>query len=171
MAWSMADIVGCRRLPAAVASPAVMAVRKRRIIVRTRVRLARLTSARSRDCAARFKTDFFFFLTLVACPWAIYCSFCVSLKLLTLNEAKSFVKRGESSFRGTSAAAAAETAARSRRGCEHLRVPPPESAERARRTAPAHKFAAPDYHRGNAGRGAARSDVAGRGDGIKRAAL
>src|SRR6266436_5978736 len=85
-------MVGCRRLPAAVASPAVMAVRRRRIRVRTRVRFARLTSARSRDCAARFKTDFFFFLTLVACPWAIYCSFCVSLKLLTLNEAHAFVK-------------------------------------------------------------------------------
>src|SRR5882672_7934419 len=84
-------MVGCRRLPAAVASPAVMAVRRRRIRVRTRVRFARLTSARSRDCAARFKTDFFFFLTLVACPWAIYCSFCVSLKLLTLNEAWGFV--------------------------------------------------------------------------------
>src|SRR6266849_5024438 len=95
MAWSMADIVGCRRLPAAVASPAVMAVRSLRIIVRTRVRLARLTSARRRDCAARFKTDFFFFLTLVACPWAIYCSLCMSLKLLTLNEAHAFVKRGE----------------------------------------------------------------------------
>src|SRR5260370_30240869 len=95
MAWSMADIVGWRRLPAAVASPAVMAVRSRRIIVRTRVRLARLTSARSRDCAARFKTDFFFFLTLVACPCAIYCSLCVSLKLLTLNEADGFVKRAE----------------------------------------------------------------------------
>src|SRR5712692_8179018 len=74
-----------------------MAVRKRRIIVRTRVRFARLTSARSRDCAARFKTDFFFFLTLVTCPWAIYFSFCVSLKLLTLNEAHGFVKRGERS--------------------------------------------------------------------------
>src|SRR6266478_579695 len=97
MAWSIADIVGCRRLPAAVASPAVMAVRRRRIRVRTRVRFARLTSARSRDCAARFKTDFFFFLTLVACPWAIYCSFCVSLKLLTLNEAHGFVKRAERS--------------------------------------------------------------------------
>src|SRR5258708_2804709 len=84
-------MVGCRRLPAAVASPAVMAVRRRRIRVRTRVRFARLTSARSRDCAARFKTDFFFFLTLVACPWAIYRSFCVSLKLLTLNEAWGFV--------------------------------------------------------------------------------
>ena len=46
MARSMADIVGCSRLPAAVASPAVMAVRKRRIRVRTRVRFARLTSAR-----------------------------------------------------------------------------------------------------------------------------
>src|SRR6267378_6451578 len=88
-------MVGCRRLPAAVASPAVMAVRRRRIRVRTRVRFARLTSARSRDCAARFKTDFFFFLTLVACPWAIYCSFCVSLKLLTLNEAWGFVKRAQ----------------------------------------------------------------------------
>src|SRR6266478_5788812 len=88
-------MVGCRRLPAAVASPAVMAVRRRRIRVRTRVRFARLTSARSRDCAARFKTDFFFFLTLVACPWAIYCSFCVSLKLLTLNEAYGFVKQAE----------------------------------------------------------------------------
>src|SRR5260370_6298374 len=72
-----------------------MAVRKRRIIVRTRVRLARFTSARWRDCAARFKTDFFFFLTLVACPWAIYCSFCVSLKLLTLNEVSGFVKQAE----------------------------------------------------------------------------
>src|SRR3989442_9017373 len=88
-------MVGCRRLPAAVASPAVMAVRRRRIMVRTRVRLARLTSARWRDCAARFKTDFFFFLTLVACPWAIYCSFCVSLKLLTLNEAHAFVKQAQ----------------------------------------------------------------------------
>src|SRR5216684_1208134 len=77
-----------------------MAVRRRRIIVRTRVRLARLTSARSRDCAARFKTDFFFFLTLVACPWAIYCSLCVSLKLLTLNEAHGFVKRAERSVGG-----------------------------------------------------------------------
>src|SRR5467141_4703887 len=104
-------MVGCRRLPAAVASPAVMAVRRRRIRVRTRVRFARLTSARSRDCAARFKTDFFFFLTLVACPWAIYCSFCVPLKLLTLNEATGFVKRGERSFRRANAAAAAETVA------------------------------------------------------------
>src|SRR6267154_5542994 len=93
MAWSIADMVGCRRLPAAVASPAVRAVRRRRIMVRTRVRLARLTSARWRDCAARFKTDFFFFLTLVACPCAIYCSFYASLKLLTLNEAHGFVKR------------------------------------------------------------------------------
>src|SRR5882724_210193 len=98
MAWSIADIVGCRRLPAAVASPASMAVRKRRIIVRTRVRLARFTSARWRDCAARFKTDFFFFLTLVACPCAIYYSFWVSLKLLTLNEAHGFVKRVERSM-------------------------------------------------------------------------
>src|SRR6266852_9374676 len=88
-------MVGCRRLPAAVESPVVMAVRRRLISVRTRVRLAGLTSARWRDCAARFKTDFFFFLTLVACPWAIYCSFCVSLKLLTLNEAHGFVKRAE----------------------------------------------------------------------------
>src|SRR5260370_24748743 len=95
MAWSMADIVGWRRLPAAVAWLAVRAVRRRRIMVRTRVRLARLTSARWRDCAARFKTDFFFFLTLVACPCAIYCSFYVSLKLLTLNEAHGFVKRAE----------------------------------------------------------------------------
>src|SRR5882762_11089072 len=106
-----------------------MAVRRRRIRVRTRVRLARFTSARSRDCAARFKTDFFFFLTLVACPWAIYCSFCVPLKLLTLNEAHGFVKRGERSFRRASAAAAAETAARS--GCERLRVRASESAEQA----------------------------------------
>src|SRR5258708_35334028 len=90
-------MVGCRRLPAAVASPAVMAVRRRRIRVRTRVRLARFTSARSRDCAARFKTDFFFFLTLVACPWAIYCSLCVALKLLTLNDAHAFVKRAQRS--------------------------------------------------------------------------
>src|SRR5260370_38614228 len=95
MAWSIADIVGCSRVPAAVASPAVIAVRRRRIMVRTRVRLARLTSARSRDCAARFKTDFFFFLTLVACPYAIYCSFFKSLKLLTLNEGPVFVKRAE----------------------------------------------------------------------------
>src|SRR5256714_4981221 len=76
-----------------------MAVRRRRISVRTRVRLARFTSARWRDCAARFKTDFFFFLTLVACPWAIYCSLCVSFKLLTLNEAHGFVKRAERSVR------------------------------------------------------------------------
>src|SRR5713101_10210622 len=110
MAWSMADIVGCRRLPAAVASPAVMAVRRRRIKVRTLVRLARLTSARSRDCAARFKTDFFFFLSLVGCPWAIYCSFCVSLKLLTLNEAYSFVKRGEKSTGSADIAATAAPA-------------------------------------------------------------
>src|SRR5438552_9824240 len=95
MAWSIADIVGWSRLAAAVGSPAVMAVRRRRIMVRTRVRLARLTSARSRDCAARFKTDFFFFLTLVACPWAIYSSFYVSLKLLTLNDAPGFVKRAK----------------------------------------------------------------------------
>src|SRR5258708_16077964 len=67
------------------------------IRVRTRVRLARFTSARSRDCAARFKTDFFFFLTLVACPWAIYCSLCVALKLLTLNDAHAFVKRAQRS--------------------------------------------------------------------------
>src|SRR3979490_2362446 len=104
MAWSMADIVGWRRLPEAVASPAVMAVRRRRINGRTRGRLARFTLARWRDCAARFKTDFFFFLTLVACPWAIYCSFCVPLKLLTLNEAHGFVKRAERSFRRASAA-------------------------------------------------------------------
>src|ERR1700730_12582468 len=93
MAWSIADIVGWRRLPAAVASPAVIAVRRRRMRVRTRVRLARLTSARSRDCWARFKTDFLRFLTLVACPCAIYCSFWVSLKHITLNEARGFVKR------------------------------------------------------------------------------
>src|SRR5260370_31493275 len=73
-------------------------------MVRTRVRLARLTSARWRDCAARFKTDFFFFLTLVACPCAIYCSFYVSLNLLTLTEAHGFVKRPEGAavFRRTS---------------------------------------------------------------------
>src|SRR5713101_1486769 len=112
MAWSMADIVGCRRLPAAVASPAVIAVRRRRIRVRTRVRLARFTSARSRDCAARFKTDFFFFLTLVACPWAIYRSFWVSLKLLTLNEAEIFVKRAERPK--SSASAACDVAPNSR---------------------------------------------------------
>src|ERR1700704_4163484 len=123
MAWSIADIVGCRRLPAAVASPAVMAVRRRRIRVRTRVRLARLTSARSRDCAARFKTDFFFFLTLVACPWAIYCSFCVSLKLLTLNEAHGFVKRAERPFGGARPAPAAENAPR--RGRERTRASEP----------------------------------------------
>src|SRR5215470_19923542 len=93
MAWSMADIVGWRRLPAAVGSPAVRAVRRRRIMVRTRVRLTRFTSARSRACAARFKTDFFFFLTFVGCPWAIYRSFSVLLEFLTLNEARSFVKR------------------------------------------------------------------------------
>src|ERR1700687_2012291 len=95
MARSIADMVGCNKFPAAVASFAVIAVRSRFMSVRTRVRLARLTSARWRDCAARFKTDFFFFLTLVACPWAIYCSFCVPLKLLTLNEAYCFVKRRE----------------------------------------------------------------------------
>src|SRR5882724_6439018 len=89
----MADIVGCKRLPAAVASPAVIAVRRRRIMVRTRVRLARFTSARSRDCCARFKTDFLRFLTFVAAPCAIYCSFCVLLKHLTLNERAIFVKR------------------------------------------------------------------------------
>src|ERR1700726_3323959 len=100
MAWSIADIVGCKRFSEAVRSPAVMAVRRRRIRVRTRVRLARFTSARSRDCAARFKTDFFFFLTLVACPWAIYCSLCKSLKLLTLNEAHAFVKRAQRSVVG-----------------------------------------------------------------------
>src|SRR5882672_11131235 len=162
-------MVGCRRLPAAVASPASMAVRKRRIIVRTRVRLARFTSARWRDCAARFKTDFFFFLTLVACPWAIYCSFCVPLKLLTLNEATSFVKRAERSFQRTSAAAAAETAGFGQHRGRSVR--PSESGEQARRTAPAHQLAAPDHHRGNAGRGAARSDAAGHRDGVERAAL
>jgi hypothetical protein len=49
-----------------VESPAVIAVRMRFMKLRTRVRFARFTSARSRDCAARFKTDFFFFFTLVA---------------------------------------------------------------------------------------------------------
>src|SRR5258708_3888258 len=84
-------MVGCRRLPAAVASPAVMAVRRRRLRVRTRGGFARVASARSRECAARFKKDFFFFFTFGARPWGIYCSFCVSLKLLTLNEAWGFV--------------------------------------------------------------------------------
>src|SRR5204863_6861242 len=94
MAWSIADIVGWSRLPAAVGSPAVMAVRIRRISVRTRVRLARFTSARSRDCAARFKTDFFFFLTLVACPCAIYLMLLLcSLKLSSLGDAASEVKQ------------------------------------------------------------------------------
>src|SRR5207253_17102 len=93
MARSIADIVGWRRLPAAVASPAVMAVRRRRIIVRTRVRLARLMSARSRDCFARLSTDFFRFLTFVAAPCAIYRSLSVLLKQLTLNEQLNLVKR------------------------------------------------------------------------------
>src|SRR5215469_7882542 len=93
MAWSMADIVGWSRLPAAVGSPAVRAVRRRRIMVRTRVRFTRFTSARSRACVARFKTDFFLFFTLVGCPWAIYRSLSVLLEFLTLNEARSFVKR------------------------------------------------------------------------------
>src|ERR1700686_5187884 len=75
-----------------------MAVRRRRISVRTRVRLGRFTSARWRDCAARFKTDFFFFLTLVACPCAIYRSFGVFRKLLTVNEAFPFVKRTKRHF-------------------------------------------------------------------------
>jgi hypothetical protein len=38
------------------------------IIVRTRVRLARFTAARSRDCLARFSTDFLRFLTFVGVP-------------------------------------------------------------------------------------------------------
>src|ERR1700731_4967660 len=108
MAWSIADIVGCKRLPEAGASPAVMAVRRRRILVRTRVRVARLTSARSRDCAARFKTDFFFFLTLVACPCAIYRSFGVFRKLLTVNEAFPFVKRTKRRFSQPSGSAVAD---------------------------------------------------------------
>src|ERR1700733_12521949 len=93
MARSIAAIVGCKRLPAAVASFAVIAVRRRRIMVRTRVRLARLTSARSRDCCARLSTDFFRFLTFVAAPCAIYRSLSVLLKQLTLNEGTNLVKR------------------------------------------------------------------------------
>src|SRR5580704_3327333 len=94
MARSIADIVGCNRFPAAVASFAVMAVRSRRIKVRTRVRLARFTSARSRDCCARFSTDFFRFLTFVCPPPGIsYRSLSVLLKQLTVNERQNLVKR------------------------------------------------------------------------------
>src|SRR6266481_4961216 len=46
MATSIADSVGCSKVPAAPASPALIAVRSRLINVRTRVRLARFTSAR-----------------------------------------------------------------------------------------------------------------------------
>jgi hypothetical protein len=68
MARSIAESVGRSRFPAAVPSPAVSAVRMRFIIVRTRVRLARLTAARSIDCLARLSTDFLRFLTLVGVP-------------------------------------------------------------------------------------------------------
>src|SRR5207244_13016797 len=73
IATSIADSVGCSKVPAAFASPEPMAEPSFLIHVRTRVRFDRFTSARWRACAARFKTDFFFFFTLVACPWAIYC--------------------------------------------------------------------------------------------------
>ena len=43
-------------------------------------------------------TDFFFFFTLVACPWAIYRSSWAIFKLLTVNEAFCFVKRAKRRF-------------------------------------------------------------------------
>jgi len=39
-----------------------------------------------RPCVARFRTDFYFFLTLVGWPWAIYCSICILLKSLAEKE-------------------------------------------------------------------------------------
>src|SRR3984893_10778417 len=147
-----------------------MAVRRRRISVRTRVRLARLTSARWRDCSARFKTDFFFFLTLVACPWAIYCSFCAFLKPLTVNEAYCFVKRAESRPSRPNGARDANGAARfgkSRRetGGSGSR------AKQTRRTVPAGQFAPPHHHRGNHRRRAHRPIALRRRHATRRASL
>src|SRR5689334_5501703 len=67
----MADSVGCSSVPAVAPSFAAMAVRRRFIMVRTRVRLARLTSARTWDCRARLMTEGLRFFTLVVAPCAI----------------------------------------------------------------------------------------------------
>src|SRR5579864_8740479 len=67
----MADSVGCSSVPAVVPSFAAMAVRRRFMMVRTRVRLARLISARTWDCLARLITEGLRFFTLVVAPCAI----------------------------------------------------------------------------------------------------
>src|SRR5216683_3801429 len=71
IARSIADSVGRSRLPADAESFAAIAVRSFFMTVRTRVVLARLISARIRDCLARLMTDFLRFFTFVAAPCAI----------------------------------------------------------------------------------------------------
>src|SRR6266566_3247799 len=87
----MADSVGWSRVPAVVPSFAAIAVRNRFIIVRTRVRFARLISARTWDCFARFRTDFLRFFTFVAAPCAIQLSSCYQIDSITLSKAHLFV--------------------------------------------------------------------------------
>src|ERR1700676_560805 len=87
----MADSVGWSRVPAVVPSLAAIAVRRRFMIVRTRVRFARLNSARTWDCFARFRTDFFRFFTFTVAPCAIQFSSICQIDGITLSKAHVFV--------------------------------------------------------------------------------
>src|SRR5260370_35667248 len=89
----MADSVGWSRVPAVDPSFAAIAVRNRFMIVRTRVRFARLISARTWDCFARFSTDFLRFFTFVAAPCAIQLTSCYSDRLTNTIERASFCQR------------------------------------------------------------------------------
>src|SRR4029077_4498462 len=118
-----------------------------------------------RACAARFKTDFFFFFTLVACPWAIYCSFCVLRKPLTLNEAFPFVKRPKSRF----FRANRDASSRHRRFCRGETAS--SAPEQTRRAPPAGEFTPPHHHDRDARRGASRTGASGSRRGACRPAL
>src|SRR3989442_4506175 len=146
----MADIVACSRFPAAVASFAPMAVRKRRISERTRVRFARFTSARWRACCARLMTDFLRFLTLVGCPWGIHCSFLRLLKFLRLAEAPRFVKPAIWRIFARLRLAAAKDRSR----CGAMREQSP--ARQEGRAAPPGQLPSPAHHHRNLGRIARR---------------
>src|SRR5947209_14428531 len=95
MARSIAASVGRSKFPAAVASPAPSAARIRLIIVRTRVRLARLTAARCTVCLARFSTDFFRFLTFVGVPAGIQGSSLDDNKSTTVADEPSLCQTGD----------------------------------------------------------------------------
>jgi hypothetical protein len=68
IALSKSEKVAEASFSAVTVSPAVKAVRIRRIDVRTRVRFMRLIAARAADCRIFFNTDFVFFLCLIVVP-------------------------------------------------------------------------------------------------------